>query len=183
MRKSLLFSGIGLMFALVFLTLRAFSQQPEKKPAPQTSLARLTSAKNVVVTRDRGSNIPYDTIKTTIDGWGRFTLVDTAAKADLVITVATAGGDNNFQVASSSGPSPLTGRPEQSSNAGRMFSNAEITMTVYDAKNKRVLWVATETAKSALKQTTRENNLVEAAERLASKFHDRLEPPPPKDKD
>jgi hypothetical protein len=53
-------------------------------------------------------------------------------------------------------------------------------MTVYDAKTKRVLWIASETAKFAVKEKARENNLVEAAERLTSKFHDRLEPPPPK---
>ena len=52
-------------------------------------------------------------------------------------------------------------------------------MTVFDAKNKRVLWRSTEKVKSALKQKAKENNLVEAAERLVSKFHDRLEPPAP----
>jgi hypothetical protein len=51
-------------------------------------------------------------------------------------------------------------------------------MTVYDGKNKRVLWIGTETARFAMKQTSRENNLVEAAERLALRFHDRVEPPP-----
>jgi len=182
MRKFLLFGSFALI-ALTLPTLCAFSQQPEKKPLPETASARLAKAKNVMVARERGSDIPYDTIKTTLDGWGRFTLVDSPEKADLVVTVATIGGDSSVRVATSSGPSPLTGRPEQSSNSSKDFSNAEITMTVYDAKSKRVLWAATETAKSALKQTTRENNLVEAAERLTTKFHDRLEPPPTKDKD
>jgi hypothetical protein len=105
------------------------------------------------------------------------------AKADLVVTVATTGGDSSVRVASSNNPSPFTGRPEQSTSSSKDFSNADITMTVYDAKSKRVLWMATETAKSALKQTTRENNLVEAAQRLTVKLHDRLEPPPPKEQD
>jgi hypothetical protein len=42
-----------------------------------------------------------------------------------------------------------------------------------------VLWEANETAKYAMKEKARENNLVEAAERLASKLHARLEPPAP----
>jgi hypothetical protein len=50
-------------------------------------------------------------------------------------------------------------------------------MTVFDARNKRLLWSATESVKFAMKEKAKENNLVEAAERLARKFHDRLEPP------
>jgi hypothetical protein len=176
--------------SLAFLTSFAIAQQPQPSPRsqPQTQqparptadavTPRLTSAKNVMVTRARGSQIPYDVISSTLDGWGRFTMVDTADKADLVITVATSGGDNSARVSSSSGPSPFTGRHESPSKSSVDLSNAEIVMTVYDAKTKRILWTATETAKSAMKQTTRENNMVEAAEKLASKFHDRLEPPP-----
>jgi hypothetical protein len=197
MRKSHVFGGFILTFALAFLAATAAAQrqppqpqqpppaqQPAKKPVVDTASARLTSAKNVMITRARGSQIPYDVISSTLDGWGRFTMVDTADKADLVVTVATSGADSGVRVSGSDAVSPLTGRPERSSNSSVDLSNAEITMTVYDAKNKRVLWTAVETAKSAMKQTARENNLVEAAEKLASKFHNRLEPPPPpKDQD
>jgi hypothetical protein len=183
MHNSHLLGSFILAPALALSPIATLAQQPEKKPATETTATRLASAKNVLVTRAHGSGIPYDTIKSTIDGWGRFTLVDTPEKADLVVTVATTGDDGSVQVAASNGFSPLTGRPEQSTSSSKDFSSADITMTVYDAKNKRVLWTSTETAKSALRQTTRENNLVEAAERLAGKFHDRIEPPPPKEKD
>jgi hypothetical protein len=187
MHRSNVFAGI--ILGLVFVSSLAFAQQtPPAAPAPQppqtpkpgadTVTPRLIGAKNIVITRARGSQIPYDVISSTVDGWGRFTMVDTADKADLVITVATSGGDNSVRVGASSGPSPFSGRPESSSKSTMDLSNAEIVMTVYDAKTKRVLWTATETAKSAMKQTTRENNLVEASEKLASKFHNRLEPPP-----
>ncbi len=53
---------------------------------------------------------------------------------------------------------------------------AEVSLTVIDGANKRVLWHGTETAKYAMKQKARENNLVEASEKLASRFHDKLEP-------
>jgi predicted Zn-dependent protease len=183
MRSSHLLGSFILAPALALSPYGALSQQPEKKPATETASSRLANAKNVLVTRAHGSDIPYDTIKSTIDGWGRFTLVDTPEKADLVVTVATTGGDSGVRVASSNDVSPLSGRPEQSSSSSKDFSSADITLTVYDAKNKRVLWTSTETAKSALRQTTRENNLVEAAARLAVKFHDKLEPPPPREKD
>jgi hypothetical protein len=50
-------------------------------------------------------------------------------------------------------------------------------MTVFDSRNKRGLWTATESVKFAMKEKGKENNLVDASERLASKFHERLEPP------
>jgi hypothetical protein len=157
------------------------SQPPasqEKKPAViQTPTARLTSAKNVLIVRTHGGNIPYETIRTTLDNWGRFTLVDAADKADLIIEVASEGGDNDVRVNSKMGPNYQTGQMEQSTSSTKDFSSTEVSMTVSDAHNRRVLWHATEPAKYSMKEKVRENNLVEAAEKLASKFHDRLEPP------
>lgn len=151
----------------------------EKKTAPkiETPTARLTSARNVFITRSQGGKIPYDTIRTTIEDWQRFTLVNSADKADLIIEVASSGGDNGVRVGSSMSPNPETGRMEESTHSTRDLSATEVSMTVLDARNKRVLWRGTESAKYAVLEKARENNLVEAAEKLASKFHDRLEPP------
>jgi hypothetical protein len=187
MQRPRFLSNVACTIGLALTACSALAQQPEpqqeKKPALENPGARLASAKNVMVTRARGSSIPYEVIKSTLDGWGRFSMVESTDKADLVVTVATNGGEGNMHVSSSAGFSPFSGRYEQNSSSSKDVSNAEITMTVYDARNKRVLWVSTETAKFAMKQTVRENNLVEAAERLTSRFHDRLEPPPPKDRD
>src|SRR5215470_12991301 len=131
----------------------AHSQQ---KPVVDTASARLTSAKNVLVTRARGSNIPYDVIKSTLDGWGRFTIVESLDQADLVVQVSTTG-DNSFGVSSSS--NSLSSDSDRSTRTSKDFSASDITMTVYDAKTKRVLWIASETAKFAVKEKARENNL------------------------
>ena len=150
---------------------------PEKKPpVMQTPGVRLASAKTVFITRTRGGDIPYDTIRTTIDGWGRFTLVKSTETADLIIEVSSSGGNNDVRMSSTMGTSPRTGQPEQGSSTSRDLSPSEVSLTVIDGVNKRVLWHGTETAKYAMKQKEKENNLVEASERLASKFHDRLEP-------
>ena len=173
MRGRWLLAPTVLMTSFAFVS--AYSQQ--QKPLVDTVYARLTSAKNVLVTRARGSNIPYDVIKSTLDGWGRFTIVESLDQADLLVQVSTTG-DNSFGVSSSS--NSLASDSDRSTRTSKDFSASDITMTVYDAKTKRVLWIASETAKFAVKEKARENNLVEAAERLTSKFHDRLEPPPPK---
>jgi hypothetical protein len=153
------------------------TQAQKKSPQIETPAARLASAKNVLIVRTRGGDIPYDTIRTTIEGWGRFNLVNAADKADLVIEIGSTGGDSDVRVSSGMSPSPETGRMESSTRSSKDLSATEVTMTVADARNKRVLWRGTESAKYAMRQKARENNLVEAAEKLASKFHDRLEPP------
>lgn len=149
--------------------------QVEKKHVLMTPEARLTAARTVVVLRTRGGDIPYDVIRTTVEGWGRYTLVPTSDKADLILEVSSSGGGGDMRVSSSSSTSSLTGHQEQSNSTSKDIAPTDVTLTVVDAQNKRILWHATETARYALKQKARENNLVEAAERLASKFYDRIE--------
>src|SRR5215471_18349161 len=158
-------------------------QQPPEKPRLETPAARLANAKNVLVMRARGNSIPYDVIRDTVDGWGRFTLVETPDQADLLLQVSTSGGDSDLRVTSSSGPSLSSGRYDSSNHSSRDISATDVKLTVLDAKNRRVLWESNETAKYAMKEKARENNLVEAAQRLASKLHERLEPPPPASKE
>jgi hypothetical protein len=172
---------LGLLFTsfLILLTsgISAFSQQPaEKKPLIETPSMRLAAAKNVFITRTHGSRIPLDVIRSTMEGWERFTFVETPDKADLIIEISSTG-DSGVQVSSSSKISPETGQEEKSNSTRKDISPTDIKMIVFDSRNKRPLWAATESVKFAVKEKGKENNLVEAAERLVSKFHRRLEPP------
>jgi hypothetical protein len=171
--------GAVFMIALVCGAGSVFShgQQPaEKKPIIETASMRLASARNIFIYRTHGSRIPFDVIRSTVEGWGRFTLVDTADKADLIIEISSSG-DSSVQVSSSSSVSAESGKEEKSTSSRKDISPSEVKMTVFDSRNKRGLWTATESVKFAMKEKAKENNLVEAAERLASKFHERLEPP------
>lgn len=181
MSRSKLFSCLSatvLILGLAAVAGRAQQPAPEK-PRVETPAARLTNAKNVLIVRTRGNSIPYDVIRDTLEGWGRFTLVQTPDQADLLIQVSSSGGDSDLRVTSSSGQALDSGKYEQSTHTSKDLSATDIKLTVIDARNRRVLWEANDTAKYAVKEKARENNLVEAAERLASKLHDRLEPPPP----
>jgi hypothetical protein len=177
---SVLAAGSAAMLGQASTPEKQPSAPEQKKPAVETTTQRLAAARTVMVVYARGNLIPYDVIKSTMEGWIRISVVEAPEKADLIVEVATSGGNSDTRVTASNGPSMLAGPPDRSSSSSKDFSSADITMTVYDAKNRRVLWTGTETAKSALKQTTRENKMVEAAEKLASRFHDRLEPPLPK---
>ena len=70
---------------------------------------RLASARNVFIYRTHGSRIPFDVIRSTLEGWGRFTLVETPDKADLMIEISSSG-DSSVQVSSSSSVSAETGQ-------------------------------------------------------------------------
>lgn len=156
----------------------SYAQQPvAKKPLIETPSMRLSAAKSVFITRTHGSRIPVDVIQSTLEGWGRFTFVETPEKADLIIEISSTG-DSGVQVSSSSKVSPETGQEEKSSNTRKDISPTDVRMTVFDSRNKRALWAATESVKFAVKEKAKENNLVDAAGRLASKFHERLEPLP-----
>src|SRR5260370_12190423 len=96
MRVRILFSNSLLIacFALV-------NAYPQQQKALVDTTKRLSNAKNVLVVRARGNNIPYDVIKSTLDGWGRFTIVDKPAQADLVVQVSTSGGASSLSVSTS----------------------------------------------------------------------------------
>ena len=169
-----------IVFVFLFFSMSGSSaraqQLAEKKPLIETPSMRLAAAKNVFITRTHGSRIPLDVIRSTMEGWGRFTFVETLEKADLIIEISSTG-DSGVQVSSSSKISPETGQEEKSNSTRKDISPTDIKMTVFDSRNKRALWAASESVKFAMKEKGKENNLVEAAERLAAKFHDRLEPP------
>jgi hypothetical protein len=177
MRKSWFSLIIGfLILALGALFVGAQQPPTEKKPLIETPSMRLAAAKNVFITRTHGSRIPLDVIRSTMEGWERFTFVETPDKADLIIEISSTG-DSGVQVSSSSQVSAETGHEEKSNSTRRDISPTDVRMVVFDSRNKRPLWAATESVKFAMKGKGKQNNLVDAADRLASKFHDRLEPP------
>lgn len=152
-------------------------QKPEeKKPAaaPISPPARLAFAKTALLRKaGNGNNIAYDVVSSTLDGWGRFSLVNAPDKADVIIEVYSVE-ESGGGVSASAGPEG-TGRP-----IGRRgpVTPALIKLTVYDAKTHVPLWTAAERPKGAARKVDRENNEVEAAQRLITKFHDDVEPPP-----
>ena len=172
-----------LLFLLLAVSLPVAAQQeqkPEQKPdekpaasAPLGAAARLAAAKTAYLRKaGNGDNAAYDVVSTTLDGWGRFTLVKSLEKADIVVEIFS-HSDSEGGVTASVGSDGKRGREGKV----RQSSVSEIKLTVYDAKSKVPLWTGVEHPKSSTKKTDRENKEVEATERLIQKFHDAVEPP------
>lgn len=165
----------------ILLCFTAVAQEAAKPTPPMNPYTRLTAAKSVYMKSAGGSEIPFNVITTSMEGWGRYIIVNSADKADLIMEVTSPAETGGGVTVSSSTKPGNDGRPEQSSSTSREISPAggPVKIVVYDARSKAALWSGMEQAKSAMRQKAREDNLVQAAEKVFSKFHDRIEPPPP----
>lgn len=169
-----------IVVVLGLFTVLSSAQEKTAEPAKpaMSPTARLQAATTAYLENMEGSGIGTDTISTTLDGWGRCKLLDSPKNADLLIQVWSPEEGGGVSVSSSSGTSRVTGRPEESTSSSRDISSGSGTMrlVVRDAKTKLTLFVASQPVKGSFKKTARENNLVDAAQKLVAKFHDRVEP-------
>lgn len=157
------------------------AQEVAKPTPPMNPFTRLTAAKNVYLKSGGGNPIPFNVIESSMQGWGRYQLVESADKADLILEVTAPTDSGGGISVSSSTKNDRSGRPEDSTSTSRELSSGggSVKIVVYDARSKAALWSGMEQAKSAMRQKQREDNLVQAAEKVFTKFHDRIEPPPP----
>src|SRR6476659_3504026 len=97
---------------LLLLVLAATAQDVPAKNTDRAAAAakpvlsptvRLQAAKTAYVKNMDGSSIGADTITTTLEGWGRYRVVDSPAKADLLIEVTSPDDfDGGVSISSSS---------------------------------------------------------------------------------
>ena len=151
--------------------------RPEQKnPAYVSPSARLAAAKTVFMKNNGGSEIPFNVISGGLEGWARFLLVDSPEQADIVIEVTSP--DDDHSATSSKTKVGAKGRMEDSASS-RPANEGPIKMIVSDARTHLTLWAASDQPKGGFRQRARDEHLVEAAQRLVTKFRERIEPPPP----
>ena len=168
--------------AVALFASMAFTQQQnqaEKKTGPD----RLMAARTVFLKHASGSEIPFNVISSTFEGWGRFTVVDSPEKADIVLEVFSPPNDPDIPVGSPIRDFPGQRRPtDQPSPTARNRAADPVRLAIYDAKTYALktrlpLWSASQHAKYTMRAKARESSLVEATEALIAKLRDRIEPP------
>lgn len=153
------------------------AQETSSRPAISPS-ARLKAAKTIFFKHISGSKIGYKAIISNVEGWGKYTVVDSQSDADLIATI---DGPVEFPDSSDSrlGQIGPTGRTENSNPRVQESKRAmNMRFIVFDARNNVALWSGSAQVRSAIKQKGWEDNIVEAAQDLFQKFHDVVEPPP-----
>ena len=154
--------------------------QEVTKPVPAMNpFTRLTSAKAIFLKTSGPSDIPYNVISSSMEGWGRYEIVRSADKADLIMEITAPSDSGGGVSVSSSTKNDQYGRPQDSLSSSRELSSGSgiVKLVIYDARSKAALWSGMEQAKGGMRQKAREDNLVSASEKLFTKFHDRIEPP------
>lgn len=165
--------------ALLLVITGVATAQEQKKSPPISPSARLAAAKNVFVKNVAGgSDLPFNVISGAIESWPRFIMVDSPEKADIVIEVS-APIQTGMSMYGSQEEAKAAGHKDRPETEGRQLDISDIRMRVYDPRSKIVLWSGVDQMKGfAAKQRTKADKIVEASQRLFSKFHDAVEPPP-----
>jgi hypothetical protein len=170
---------VVLLISGILLAQQKPQAPPEQKnPAYVSPSARLAAAKTAFMKNAGGSEIPFNVISGALEGWGRFLLVDSPEQADIVIAVISPDDDHPSQSGSKT-KLGASGRMEEPASASRNDYDGPIKMVVSDAHTHLTLWAASENPKAGFRQRARDEHFVEAAQRLVTKFRERLEPPPP----
>ena len=120
-----------------------------------------------------GGNIAFEAISTDLQNWGRFTILDSAEKAEFVAEVTS----YESGTISLGGNTPAPYERSAQSGVRKDLSSSSVTLSIYETKTNRELWTGTEKIKSAFKKKTEQDNVIAAAEKLFVRFHDAVEPP------
>ena len=156
----------------------AESQNPAEQaqvPRPMTASARLAAARTVYLVQGGGNSIPFNIISSAFESWPRYTMVESRQKADLIVEISAPEDSTGVSVGSTTIPD--SAHPEARSAASRNLNNTSVRMFVLDPRTGLSLWSGSENPHNAMKKRAREDNLVEAAQKLFARFHDHMEPP------
>jgi hypothetical protein len=173
------------LFGLITMSLAAAAAQQPNPPEPPTTPGaaahydRMAAAKTVFLKNAGGSDIPFNVISRNFESWGRYILVDSPDNADMAIEIQSPdeGSSNKDQKDSGGSKTNVRGGNQQQAEPSTPKPSVDvIILTVYD-KNKKPMWIAREEPKFAIRHKAEETHLVEAAQKLFSRFHDRIEPP------
>lgn len=175
---------ILMLAGLLTVSLVAAGRQQPAPPAQQPANAgaaahydRMAAAKTVFLKNAGGSDIPFNVISRNFEGWPRYILVDSADNADLIIEIQSPDDGSEKKDEDSKGKTGVYSGNQQKEQAAAPKPAADvIVLTVYD-KNKRPMWIGREEPKFAVRHKAEETHLVEAAQKLFTRFHDRVEPP------
>jgi len=169
MRSRLLVSAVGWLCLLA-------SAAAQQKPA-MTPSAKLVNARSAYLKRAGASDVAWNVISSGLEGWGRYTLVDSPEKADIIIEISQPNEGGLSVGGSNSRSTPMGEKGEETKSSTRL-SAGPVKLVVYDHNSHMPLWSGTEQPKFAVKQKNREDNVVQAAQQLVTRLRQRVEPEP-----
>lgn len=151
-----------------FFKMHGGKSKTAKAPLP----GAVTKAKSAFLTNGGGSNVAFDEFYQQFKAWGRFEIASSPAEADIIV-------DLRFLMEQLGTRS--WGATDYSTGEIRIHSNRvtdpQLTLSIFDAKTKDLLWSTTDHRKSKI-WTTNDTETVKSADRLISELKSRLLPIP-----
>ncbi|HEX8924781.1 MAG TPA: hypothetical protein VF786_03265 [Terriglobales bacterium] len=130
-----------------------------------------------LVQQGHGNSIPYNIISSAFESWARYTIVDSRQKADLIVEISAPEESTGVSVQGTTIPDSQ--HPETRATTSRSLSSTSVKMMVLDPRTGLPLWSGSENPHGAMKKRAREDNLVQAAQKLFARFRDQMEPQQP----
>lgn len=136
-----------------------------KLPPPAPLPSQVTQAKTVFLTNGGGSELAFDAFYQAFKQWGKYEIVGSPDKADLVITLqywVEKNGSRTVPVTNA-----YTGQTTYYSHEN---VDPQLKMTVLDAKTKEELWSTIDHRRLARLESNREKETVNSAVRLVDEL-------------
>jgi hypothetical protein len=163
-------------FALVVMLvvpLCASASDRHRKDVPEAPLPdSVATAKKAFLTNGGGTPLAFDEFYSQMKEWGRFELVGSPKDADVVIELRYFVDDHGPRV--SSFTNTYTGQTQVVSHE---IVDPQLSLNIYDAKTKDLLWSVTDHRRLARREKNREKETINSADRLVDNMKQRITPP------
>ena len=162
-----------LVFVLSLLAPRySYASKDHRKIVPEAPLPEsVAMAKKAFLTNGGGSSLAFDEFYSQMKQWGRFELVGSPTGADVVIELRYFVDDHGPRV--SSYTNAYTGQTQVISHE---IVDPQLSLNIYDAKTKDLLWSVTDHRRLARREKNREKETVNSADRLVDNMKQRIGP-------
>ena len=163
------------VFLLAFFLTPILSRASDKhrKDVPEAPLpASVISARKVFLTNGGGSALAFDEFYSQMKAWGRFEIVGSPSAADVVVELRYFVEDDGTRVSSVTNTD--TGSTQIIS---RRIVDPQLSVNIYDAKSKDLLWSVTDHRRLARREKNREKETINSADRLVDGMKERIVSP------
>ena len=157
--------------AVLLASLPAHGKDKKKVPAAPLP-AVIVNAKKIFLANGGGSNLAYDAFYSKMKEWGKYEVVGSPDEADLVVELAYRVDKGGTRVWSSTNTYNNTTQVHST-----QIVDPQLVLTIYDSKTKNSLWSETDHRKLARRETNRDKETVNSAQRLVDDLKTRVSIP------
>ena len=147
-----------------------FGLAKDKKSVPMAPLpAVIASAKKIFLSNGGGSNLAFDAFYSSMKEWGRYEIVGSPDGADLIVELAYRVEQGGTRVWSTTNTYNNTTQVHSA-----QIVDPQLVLTIYDGKTRTQLWSETDHRRLARRQSNREKETVNSAQRLVADLKTRV---------